>query len=99
MAVSGAVVSFGGAASVGTGRRADAVWEPAPERLRAAADAVGRLRDERGIHFAPVRHHSPACAVAVRAAIEELRPAAVLIEGPEEFTRLIPDLLHEETRC
>ena len=96
MAVSGAAV--GVAASVGTGRRTDAVWELAPERLRAAADAVGRLRDERGIHFAPVRHHSPACAVAVRAAIEELRPAAVLIEGPEEFTRLIPDLLHEETR-
>lgn len=93
MAVSGGVAS-----SVGTGRRTDAVWELAPERLRAAADAVGRLRDERGIHFAPVRHHSPACAVAVRAAIEELRPAAVLIEGPEEFTRLIPDLLHEETR-
>jgi hypothetical protein len=91
-------VSGGVASSVGAGRRTDAVWELAPERLRAAADAVGRLRDERGIHFAPVRHHSPACAVAVRAAIEELRPAAVLIEGPEEFTRLIPDLLHEETR-
>ncbi|MFD7022452.1 DUF5682 family protein [Promicromonospora sukumoe] len=80
------------------GRRADAVWELAPERLRAAADAVARLRAERGIYFAPVRHHSPACAVAVRAAIEELRPSAVLIEGPEEFTRLIPDLLHEATR-
>jgi hypothetical protein len=93
VAVSGGVTS-----GVGTGRRTDAVRELAPERLRAAADAVGRLRDERGIHFAPVRHHSPACAVAVRAAIEELRPAAVLIEGPEEFTRLIPDLLHEETR-
>lgn len=98
MAVSGAAVSGGVASVVGTGRRTDAVRELAPERLRAAADAVGRLRDERGIHFAPVRHHSPACAVAVRAAIEELRPAAVLIEGPEEFTRLIPDLLHEETR-
>ncbi|MFD6141855.1 DUF5682 family protein [Promicromonospora sp. NPDC060271] len=97
-AVSGAAVSGGVASGVRTGRRADVVRELAPERLRAAADAVGRLRDERGIHFAPVRHHSPACAVAVRAAIEELRPAAVLIEGPEEFTRLIPDLLHEETR-
>lgn len=88
----------GAAVGAGTGRRADAVWELAPERLRAAVDAARRLRDERGIHFAPVRHHSPACAVAVRTAIEELRPAAVLIEGPEEFTRLIPDLLHEETR-
>jgi hypothetical protein len=90
-----AAVALGGGAA---GRRADSVWERAPERLRAGADAVRRLRAERGIHFAPVRHHSPACAVAVRAAIEELRPAAVLIEGPEEFTRLIPDLLHEATR-
>lgn len=77
---------------------AEAVREATPERLRAAADAVRRLRAERGIHFAPVRHHSPACAVAVRAAIDELRPAVVLVEGPEEFTRLIPDLLHEATR-
>ncbi|MDR7384801.1 DUF5682 family protein [Promicromonospora iranensis] len=82
----------------GAARGVDAVWERAPERLRASADAVRRLRAERGIHFAPVRHHSPACAVAVRTAIEELRPAVVLIEGPEEFTRLIPDLLHEATR-
>ncbi|WP_285104167.1 DUF5682 family protein [Promicromonospora sp. MEB111] len=80
------------------GAGAGAVWDLAPQRLRSAADAVGRLQTERGIYFAPVRHHSPACAVAVRAAIEELRPAAVLIEGPEEFTRLIPDLLHEATR-
>lgn len=93
-AANGTAVAVSGAAR----RGADAVWELAPERLRAAADAVGRLRAERGIHFAPVRHHSPACAVAVRAAIEELRPAVVLIEGPEEFTRLIPDLLHEATR-
>lgn len=88
MAVSGAAAP----------RRTSAVWDLAPERLRSAADAVGQLRAERGIHLAPVRHHSPACAVAVRAAIDELRPAVVLIEGPEEFTRLIPDLLHDATR-
>ncbi|WP_423463715.1 DUF5682 family protein [Promicromonospora sp. MS192] len=79
-------------------RRTAAVRDLAPDRLRSAADAVGRLRSERGVYLAPVRHHSPACAVAVRAAIEELRPAAVLVEGPEEFTRLVPDLLHEATR-
>ncbi|MFC8800601.1 DUF5682 family protein [Promicromonospora sp. NPDC057138] len=99
----GAAVAVSGGAAVqvrdrAAVRRVGTVWDLAPERLRVAADAVGRLRAERGIHFAPVRHHSPACAVAVRAAIEELRPAAVLIEGPEEFTRLIPDLLHEATR-
>nr|BFF21409.1 hypothetical protein GCM10025730_49300 [Promicromonospora thailandica] len=76
----------------------DALWEAAPGRLRSAARAVRTLRSERGVYFAPVRHHSPACAVAVRVAIEELRPSVVLIEGPEEFTRLVPDLLHEATR-
>ncbi|RPF20795.1 DUF5682 family protein [Myceligenerans xiligouense] len=72
-------------------------WQLAPDRLRRAAAAVEALR-EQGVYLAPVRHHSPACAVAVRRAIEELRPAVVLIEGPEEYTRLLPELLHEETR-
>ncbi|WP_125778096.1 DUF5682 family protein [Antribacter gilvus] len=83
-----------GSFSAGAAR---AAWDAAPERLRRAAEAIGTLR-ARGIHLAPVRHHSPACAVAVGAAIEELRPSAVLIEGPEEYTALIPALLHEETR-
>ena len=78
-----------------TGTRA--VWDLAPDRLRRAATAIADLRG-RGIHLAPVRHHSPACAVAVRRAIEELRPAVVLIEGPEEYTHLLPELLHAETR-
>lgn len=72
------------------------VWELAPDRLRSAASAMAALR-EQGVYLAPVRHHSPACAVAVRRAVEELRPAVVLIEGPEEYTRLVPELLHEET--
>ncbi|WP_344103595.1 DUF5682 family protein [Myceligenerans crystallogenes] len=72
------------------------VWDLAPGRLRRAAAAVEALRG-RGVYLAPVRHHSPACAVAVRRAVEEIRPATVLIEGPEEYTRLLPELLHEET--
>ncbi|MEP9395112.1 DUF5682 family protein [Gordonia sp. VNK1] len=40
----------------------------------------------------PVRHHSPACALQVRRAIETLGPAAVLVEGPRSFTPLIPAL-------
>lgn len=80
-----------------TAERWDRLATPAPERLaRAGADLV-RLREERGIILVPVRHHSPACAVAVRAAIEEVRPAAVLIEGPEEYTALLPALLDERT--
>jgi len=44
-----------------------------------------------------VRHHSPACARLVRRAIEEQRPAAVLIEGPGDFNARIGELLLAHT--
>lgn len=65
---------------------------PAPVRAgleRLAAD---------GLYFAPVRHHSPACALALQALIREVRPAAVLIEGPDDFDDLLPLLLDDATR-
>jgi len=68
-----------------------------PPRLLRAQEAMHRLADE-GIHFAPIRHHSPACAIAVEAQMAELRPTAVLIEGPEEFGLLLDDLQNERTR-
>jgi hypothetical protein len=48
--------------------------------------------------YVPVRHHSPACARQVARLIRELRPAAVLIEGPRDATHLIPLLTHAKTR-
>jgi hypothetical protein len=54
--------------------------------------------DDAAVHFAPVRHHSPACARAVRALIAEVQPAAVLIEGSSEFDALLPILLSPETQ-
>ncbi len=48
--------------------------------------------------YFPVRHHSPACAWHVDRLIREIRPAAVLIEGPRDATPLIPLLVDEETR-
>lgn len=68
-----------------------------PARLHAAEQSRLALADA-GVHFAPVRHHSPACAFALRALIEELRPTAVLIEGPADFDRLLPDLLDPRSR-
>lgn len=44
----------------------------------------------------PVRHHSPACAMAVEAAFERFRPSRVLIEGPRSFTDLVDLLCHPE---
>ena len=54
-------------------------------------------RDARIVH-APVRHHSPACARHVRRLILDVRPEAVLIEGPRDATSLIPLILHPATR-
>ncbi len=41
----------------------------------------------------PIRHLSPACAAVVGRRIREVRPAAVLIEGPDDATSLIPFLV------
>ncbi len=40
-----------------------------------------------------VRHHSPACAGWVERTIDRLRPGAVLVEGPADFTPRLPELL------
>lgn len=46
----------------------------------------------------PVRHHSPACAWHLARFLEQVRPSAVLIEGPRDFTDQIPWLVHPEAR-
>lgn len=45
-----------------------------------------------------IRHFSPACAVLARDAILQARPAAVLVEGPDDATDLIAHLVHPDTR-
>ena len=70
--------------------------QPAPDRFQRARELRDRLA-ERGVWFAPVRHHSPACARGVLALIREIAPAAVLIEGPSEYDALLPALTDTET--
>jgi len=43
-----------------------------------------------------IRHHSPACARAVLAACAAHAPSVVLVEGPRQFTELVPLLAHPE---
>ena len=50
------------------------------------------------IYFVPIRHHSPACAFALRQLLADIKPAAVLIEAPDTFQALIPLLLHPDTK-
>ncbi|HWA25365.1 MAG TPA: DUF5682 family protein [Lacunisphaera sp.] len=42
--------------------------------------------------FFPVRHHSPACARLLEGLIADLRPAAVLVEGPADFNPRLAEL-------
>ncbi len=55
------------------------------------------FQPETGLYLAPIRHHSPACAWAVRAMIRALKPSRVLIEAPHDLAHLIPHLLDPDT--
>nr|WP_218927362.1 DUF5682 family protein [Providencia alcalifaciens] len=56
------------------------------------------MLEEQHLYFAPIRHHSPACAYSVLALIEQVKPDYVLIEGPDSFNPLIAGLLDGDTR-
>src|SRR5690606_17478491 len=49
--------------------------------------------------YFPIRHHSPACARHLEAAIRRRKPQAILIEGPASFTSLIPLVLHPKSKA
>jgi hypothetical protein len=46
----------------------------------------------------PVRHHSPACAWRLQRLFDERPPSKVLVEGPRNFSPLIPLLVHAEAK-
>lgn len=62
------------------------------------AALLPQLLGDEGVFFVPVRHHSPACAWALRHLLREVRPAAVLIEGPDDLDSLLPLLQDPKTR-
>ncbi len=62
--------------------------------VKAAADRV--LAEE--LYWFPVRHHSPAVARHVRAAIRARKPKLVLIEGPAHANELIPHVVDSKTK-
>jgi hypothetical protein len=58
-----------------------------PTTASVRALAARLVTDE--LVVVPVRHHSPACAVAVEAAFARYQPSRVLIEGPRSFDALV----------
>lgn len=62
-----------------------------PVRLEHALAALPAWADL-GVHFAPIRHHSPGCSLALEALLAEVRPDRILIEGPREFDAALPAL-------
>lgn len=68
-----------------------------PPRLDRALQLQQQLAT-RGIHFAPIRHHSPACAFAVQELIQATQARHVLIEAPASFQSLLGDLCHADCR-
>ncbi len=66
-----------------------------PEQVpRDAVEAV--LADARVTWFG-IRHFSPVCALQVRRVIEAERPVAVLVEGPDDATPIIPWIVHSDS--
>jgi hypothetical protein len=69
---------------------------PEADSFAAPGRALNAAQGE--LFIAPVRHHSPACAWAVRALIREVKPKRVLIEAPADFAAHIASLADPETR-
>ncbi|MBN9521706.1 hypothetical protein J0H58_24860, partial [bacterium] len=64
-----------------------------PAGIARRVDAV--LADP--LYWFPVRHHSPATARHLRAALAARRPKMVFVEGPFEANHLVPFVTDAET--
>lgn len=53
---------------------------------------------ESNVVFFPVRHHSPLCSYHIIKTIENYKPDAILIEGPENASELIDYMVSEKTK-
>lgn len=61
--------------------------------------APALYHQDRDLYVVPIRHHSPACSAHLERLLEEVRPAAILVEGPCDFDWLIPLLRDTRTRA
>src|SRR5215213_10156203 len=49
-------------------------------------------------HIFGIRHHGPGSARSLRWALEQLRPDAILVEGPPDAAEVLPLLAHPDMR-
>jgi hypothetical protein len=68
-----------------------------PARLEQAFQFKQQLAKQ-NIFFAPIRHHSPACAYALKQYIDEIKPTHILIEAPSSFEFIIESLQNQATK-
>lgn len=61
-------------------------------------ETILRSEEMAEIMLLPVRHHSPACSFQTGRVIDEWKPSAVLIEGPDNANALLPVMTDEETK-
>ena len=47
-------------------------------------------------HVFGIRHHGPGSAHSLRAALDDLRPDIILVEGPPDANQLVPLLAHRQ---
>lgn len=62
-------------------------------------ERILRSEEMAEIILLPVRHHSPACACHVESVIQSIRPAVILVEGPDNANPMIPVMVDEETEA
>ncbi|MCU4319557.1 hypothetical protein KTH44_10500 [Acinetobacter bereziniae] len=72
------------------------VIDEMPARLKQAFHLKQQLAQQ-NVFFAPIRHHSPACAFALKQYINEIKPTHILIEAPTSFEFLIQSLQEQAT--
>ncbi|MGI4943273.1 MAG: DUF5682 family protein [Janthinobacterium lividum] len=67
---------------------------------RALLRAYGRrvVSGAGGVFHFPIRHHSPACALHLARALDEIGPRCIVIEMPVDFAPVLPLILDITTR-
>lgn len=62
-------------------------------------ETILRSKEMAEIMLLPIRHHSPACSYQIKKVVENWKPSAILVEGPDNANALRGAMVHEETKA